>query len=101
MLAKERTSGKGNPGYWNWSTYFKTYTAAVSVIIEGFDFWNLERELLSLEGRQKSNLLKFLELYYKSLNENELFFGFYEPHDIVAERNDKILKLISKFVLES
>ena len=67
--------------------------------IDSKDYVALERELLSLEGRQKSNLLKFLELYYKSLNENELFFGFYEPHDIVAERNDKILKLINKFIL--
>lgn len=31
-------------GYLNWSPYFKASTAAVLVIIEDFDFWNLDRE---------------------------------------------------------
>lgn len=60
---------------------------------------DLEKELKNLKGIQKDNLIKFLNLYNKSVNENELFFGFYEPIDIVNYRNSIIYSLITAFNL--
>ena len=61
------------------------------------DLTYIVSEIVNFNEMQENNFRLLLDIYKNSLDENDMFFTFYEPKYIVAYRNEKIFWLIENY----